>query len=388
MPLLEPLALILIAVGFGAFLVTAPGAAPISSPAATSPSSQGAQSGSTPPSIRPLSTPARPATWRALVEGDTAGAIWSPDGAHLLAWDATTNATPSADHVGLFDAAGKLIRRVDGARPLWLDATRYLVFVGTKARTYTVTSDAATLTSITSDGGEVSNGHGALAVLLTTPPAASSKFYVWTETSGASSALQGVPLTWSADGTELAVWHWTSGTARSAVGYVDVVRWPSLATVISLRGVRSTPEADVVQFSRDGAYLYVGGHIVDIAAATSVPVEHGPTAGAPVWYENNHLVVPDLSDGPATIYDVDGKVVDSLALAGDLLRVSGDGSTLASWDSATGMSIAVLVGSTRLTLIPPGPMQPPYVELSPDGSTIAIVAVPADQFEVDLRSLR
>lgn len=332
---------------------------------------------SLPPSVGPSPT-ASP--WKVLATSDTAGAVWSPDGRWLLVWDQVTNDTPAQRHVSLDDAHGNLVRTFQGENPLWLDARS---FVLTHAgRNYLGTVDSSALTPIapTFSGGVYANGRGALAYETSGPFDASARFVVWTLGGRTTSPVPGVPVAWSRDGTKLAIWHWTSGPSGPTVsGWLEVLGWPGLRSLAAVRDRSASPLGHQTWFDPSGRYLaFLCGGVctLDLTTGTTTLVP-GPSVSSDLnaWNQASQLVVPSLTDGSASVYDVHGVRQAVYPNVGDSATASADGSTVALWFNSAPQPVALLRQGTLRRIDVPGPVQAPIPQLSPDGTGLVVVCV-------------
>ena len=190
-----------------------------------------------------------------------------------------------------------------------------------------------------------------------------------------SRVLPGYASAWSPDGTKLAVWHYVKpvgpqGVGGQPPGWLEVLSWPDLHTVVSLK---SASFSRWMTFDPSGRYLLAGGSshaIVDTTTGQLI----GPTGaavGSAVWDSASNLVA--LDGGSMITYSASGARVATVASAGDSIVSSTDGSTIllyfASAQDTT--PITLIRNGVSRTIAVPGPV--PYgIALSPDGSGVVI----------------
>jgi hypothetical protein len=328
-----------------------------------------------------------PRSWLQLTSADTADAWWSPDSQWLLVASGVTNGTPDQQSIALRDRGGGLVRTMQGSGAEWIDDRTFLVLdrdpsaaVGAMVRTLVGSVDSPTLTPtgppvVNGPGGfetnPVSNGHGAVAYALSGTVGAQSTFAVWTPTA-TSATLPGVPVAWSTDGTQLAVWHQTSSeSSRQAQGWMEVLSWPSLRSVLQLKTEPTFPSGRQVQFDPSGSYLYVNGAFVDLGSGQTIghiAADFDPENGA--WDSADQFLVASRTGGDAGVFDVSGQQVATLGVTGDSFAASADGSLVVNWTMSEARPITLIRGTVvqeRLTV--PGTVQPPMMP-APDGSAL------------------
>jgi hypothetical protein len=325
--------------------------------------------------------------WRVLAASDTAGAEWSPDGRWLLVWDEVTNGTPAERHVSLDDVQGNLVRTISGEDPglldqrsiaVWLDARSFVVTRGGANDLGTV--DSAALMPISPPpftAGVTSSGHGALAYATSANLDGAATYEVWTPTTGATPPRPGVPVSWSRDGTELAVWHWASGTGLHSSGWLEVVSWPDFGSIAADHQNEGLPFA---RFDPTGRYVY-NGYVLDLATGTATTIRPSGEVSSPVWNQASQLVFPSLVDGSAATYDVHGDRQSVVSNVGDSASASADGSTVALWFLAQQLPITLLDQAGQRSFALPGSQQPPDPQLSPDGSGLVVVCAGSSGFQ-------
>lgn len=373
-------AVIVVAVVAGSRLVAVPLA-----PAGGTPS--GATSNS-PASVAPSA-----GAWTVLASGDSAGADWSPGGLWLLVWDEAANGSSTDRHVSLYDADGRLVRTISGVDPgyltprsiaVWVDDQSFVV--ARDGRNYLGSVSGESLTAISAPplaGGVVSSGHGVLAFATGAILNADSSYSVWTAAGEASAPRPGVPVAWSVDGTEIAVWHWVSGQGPGSTGWLEIIRWATMETIATLHEDLGLPFA---RFDPTGRYLYDAGYIVDLRKGSATHVSPDRVVNAPVWNDAGQLLFPS-EDGSVAIYDAQGIKQGTMSGLGDSAAASANGSILAFWYAQQGQPIQVVKNGVRTSLEVPGPIEPPDPALSPDGSRIVAVCVRSNSFAVLLSRL-
>ena len=337
----------------------------------------------------PAAPSPRSGVWQVLTRSDAAGAEWSPDGKWLLVWDAVPNGPPAGRHVSLEDARGNVVRTISGedagmlstrSIAIWVDAHSFLIERG--GINYLGTVEAAVLTPVSPPAfpaGVVSNGHGALAYALTPNLDSSSRFVVWTMTGGATPAQTGVPISWSRDGTELAVWHWSSGSGTSASGWLQVLSWPRLHSIGSRPDAEGAPFA---LFDPQGRYVYDAGRILDLASGKTTTIALSTEVNTPIWNRASQLLFPSSPDGSVSAYDAGGTRQSVTKGLGDSAASSADGSAWAFWFGSSGRPIQVIRNGTTESFDLPGVQAFPDPQVSPDGSGLVVACLVGNSTEV------
>jgi hypothetical protein len=321
--------------------------------------------------------------WKVLTAAAGAGASWSPDGKWLAVWDNVAFPPPATQNLRLIDGAGNLVRSLDGDRLVWLDATQFVLSRGNSSFLGTVGSADLTPIAATFPADALSNNHGAVALTTANPSdTAKTSFVVWTQT-GTSRVVIGEPEAWSPDGTRLAVYHSTAtagphGAAPEPPGWIEVLSWPDLRSVASLKNDSFVRQP--TDFDPSGRYLLVSGFglagysILDLATGKTV-VRAG--TGSPAWDSASDLLVT-ATDGSVTTYPISGGPATTQAGVGDGAASSTDGSTIVlyfSQDYSPSHRPITLIrnGVSRTITVPGGLESNPVV--SPDGSGVVIVCL-------------
>jgi hypothetical protein len=311
-----------------------------------------------------------------------AGASWSPDGKWLAVWDEFVSG--ATQDLRLLDSAGNPVRSLDGDRLVWLDATEFVLSRGNSSLLGSVNSTVLTPMAATIPAGALSNGHGAVAITtvqLLDP--AKTSFIVWTQ-AGTSRAVIGEPEAWSPDGTRLAVWHSTApagprGIGSQDTGWVEVLSWPDLRSVASLKDdllvsvrISFDPSSRYLLLPRIGVSGFL---ILDLATDRTV----GPSGvtGSPAWNSAGDLLVP-ATDGSVTTYPISGGPAVTKVGVGDNAVSSPDGSTIVlyfSQDYSSNPRPITLIrdGVSRAISVPGGLESDPVI--APDGSGVVIVCL-------------
>jgi hypothetical protein len=319
--------------------------------------------------------------WKVLAASAGVGASWSPDGKWLAVWDEFGSG--ATQDLRLLDRAGNPVRSLDGDRVAWLDATRFVLWRASSSFLGSVDSTVLTPTAVTFPADALANNHGAAAITTVQPlDPAKTSFVVWTQ-AGTSREVIGEPEAWSPDGTRLAVWHSTAppgplGIGYLATGWVEVLSWPDLRSVASLKNDSFVRQSS---FDPSGRYLLAfrlglaGFSILDLATGQTV----GPSGvtGSPVWDSSSDLLVA-ASDGSVTTYPISGGPAKTQAGLGDGIASSTDGSTIVmyfSQDYSPNPRPITLIrnGVSRAISVPGGLESAPV--LAPDGSGVVIVCL-------------
>jgi hypothetical protein len=320
--------------------------------------------------------------WKVIAASAGAGASWSPDGKWLAAWDESPSG--AAQDLRLLDRAGNLVRSLDGDRLVWLDATRFVLSRGDSSFLGSVGSADLMPIAATFPKDALSNNYGAVALTTANPSdTAKTTFVVWTE-AGTSRVVLGEPVAWSPDGARLAVWHSTAPEGPQGVGYqptgwVEVLSWPDLSSVVSLKNGSLVPRP--TSFDPSGRYLLVSGlglsgfSVLDLSTGKTV----GPSGvtGSPVWDSTGDLLVP-AADGSVTAYPIAGGAATKWAGVGDVAASSADGSTIVLYFSQDYLSnprpITLIRNGVSRTISVPGGLESDPV-IAPDGSGVVIVCL-------------
>ncbi|MGD0861916.1 MAG: hypothetical protein ABSA21_04065 [Candidatus Limnocylindrales bacterium] len=334
------------------------------------------------PSPPASASPTQLGDWKVLAASAGVGASWSPDGKWLAVWDEF--ATGATQDLRLLNGAGNLVRPLDGDRLVWLDATRFVLSRGNSSFLGSVGSDDLAAIAATFPADALSNDHGAVALTTADPSdTAKTSFVVWTQ-AGTSRVVIGEPEAWSPDGTKLAVYHSTAtagpqGIAPEPPGWIEVLSWPALRSVASLKSDSFVRQP--TNFDPSGRYLLASGFglagysILDLATGETV----GPAAvtGSPAWDSSSDLLVA-ATDGSVTTYPISGGPATTQAGVGDSAASSTDGSTIVLYywaDYSQNPRPITLIrnGVSRQIPVPGGLESDPVV--SPDGSGVVIVCL-------------
>jgi hypothetical protein len=337
---------------------------------------------STSPSLPPASASPTPVgDWKVLAASAGVGASWSPDGKWLAVWDEFVSG--QTQDLRLLDRAGNPVRSLDGDRLVWLNATQFVLSRASSSFLGSVDSTVVTPIASTIPAGALSNNHGAVAITTVQPlDPAKTSFVVWTQ-AGTSRVVIGEPEAWSPDGTKLAVWHSTAppgplGIGYQATGWVEVLSWPDLRSVGSLKSDSFVPQTS---FDPSGRYLLAfhlglaGFSILDLATGQTV----GPSGvtGSPAWDNSGNLLV-SATDGSVTTYPISGVPATTQAGVGDGIASSTDGSTVVLYFSQdyspNPRPIALIRNGVSRRIVVPGGLESAPV-ISPDGSGIVVVCL-------------
>jgi hypothetical protein len=366
------------------FIPSTPGTAVGPSvPAAESPTATVGASLSAAPASEGTATPGQ--TWKTLASSDVAGASWSPDGTWLAVWDSVTNGTPDQRHLRLFDKAGKEVRALDGDQLVWLDSSRFVASKSTEpGRASLGSADSASATAVSADFSDaLTNNHGAVALISLGPDQAKTSFVVWTP-SGTSQAITGEAAAWSADGTRLAVWHYTTppgpGVGAQPSGRVEVLSWPGLSRIASTDVAAGRSP---IVFDPSGRYLAVanssGHQVLDLSNDRMIGPSGASIGDSPVWDRNSKLIVP-AGDGTGlvTSYPIaaGGPPVGHAAL-GDRAASSADGSAILYYFSQREGPVTLIRDGMTRAIEVPGPVQPyqPDPQISANGDVVLVCLV-------------
>jgi hypothetical protein len=357
-----------------------------SPPSAPTAMGAGPNAGSSPTTVSgslpsPSASPTVAGDWKVLAASAGVGASWSADGRWLAVWERLSYG--ATRDLRLLDSSGNLVRSLDGDRVVWLDATRFVLWRASSSFLGSVDSTVLTPTAVTFPADALSNSHGAVAITTAnSSDTAKTSFVVWTQ-AGTSRVVIGEPEAWSPDGTRIAVWHSTAPAGPLGVGYqptgwVEVLSWPDLRSVASLKDdsfVRQT------SFDPSGRYLVVsrlgvaGFSILDLATGRMV----GPSgvAGSPVWDSSSDLLV-SAADGSVTTYPISGAPPTTRAGLGDGVASSTDGSTIVTFFSQDYLPnprpITLIRNGVSRTVSVPGGLESAPV-LASHGSGVVIVCL-------------
>jgi hypothetical protein len=320
--------------------------------------------------------------WKVLAASAGVGASWSADGRWLAVWERLSSG--ATQDLRLLDSSGNLVRSLDGDRLVWLDGTQFVLSGASSSFLGAVDSTVLTPIAVTFPADALSNNHGAVALTTANPSdTAKTSFVVWTQ-AGTSRVVVGEPEAWSLDGTKLAVWHSTAppgplGVGYQTTGWVEVLSWPDLRSVGSLKSDSFVPQP--TSFDPSGRYLLAsrlglaGFSILDLATDQTV----GPSGvtGPPVWDRASDLLVP-AADGSVTTYPISGGPATTQAGVGDNVASSTDGSTIVMYfraDYSQNPKPITLIrnGVSRTITVPGGLESDPVV--APDGSGVVIVCL-------------
>jgi len=285
----------------------------------------------------------------------------------------------------LFDKAGDFIRDLDGNRLVWVDSSRFVLSSDSQPGAgFLGSTGSTTLTPIAANFSDpLSNNHGAVALTNLTSDPANWTFVVWTP-SGTSQAIKGEPEAWSTDGTKLAVWHYTTpgqGVGGQPTGWVEVLSWPDLRSVVSIR--HGSFGRQPMSFDPSGQFLLApqsNDHsILNLATGAMVGPTGTDVGGSPVWDQASDLVAPASGNdtGLVTTYPISGGPAVTQKGLGNTAVSSTDGSTILFYFSQEAGPVTLARRGVPRTIPVPGPVQPyqPDPDLSPDGSGVVIVCL-------------
>jgi hypothetical protein len=372
-----------VALAAAAAIVAALVSVPLVFRPAVLPNASSSPSATTSPSLPAASASPSPiGDWKVLAASTGAGASWSPDGKWLAVWDEFVSG--ATQDLRLLDSAGNPVRSLDGDRLVWLDATEFVLSRGNSSLLGSVDSTGLTPIAVTFPAGALSNNRGAVALTTGQPlDPAKTSFVVWTQAS-TSRVVIGEPEAWSPDGTRIAVWHSTApagplGVGYHATGWVEVLSWPDLRTLGSLKNDSFVPQP--TYFDPSGRYLLAtklglaGLSILDLVTGRTL----GPSGvtGVPAWDRASDLLVA-ASDGSVTTYPTSGGPSTRQAGVGDSVASSTDGSTIILYfwgDYSQNPRTITLIrnGLPRAISVPGGIESAPII--APDGSGVVIVCL-------------
>ena len=326
--------------------------------------------------IAPTALPSRPSpspdAWLTLGPNAT-DAAWSPDGRHLLVWRNGANTTadpadlwidlPDGTNLQVFDGIGGRGAGFAGAG--WIDNTRFVA--GDNGRNVLGTIGSTVLRpfmALVDVETPISNGRGVLAYRTNATYGGGEHYAVWTS-AGSTKPLAGSPVAWSHDGSELVVWHWTSGTGPGSNGWVEIVAWPGLRRIAAWTTENvGLPDPGSLIFDPSDRYFFSAGRVHDLATGTISTIPLGVTSGEVAWTSSPEIVAADFETLRARGYDVTGHQMFETDAVGDSVTASADGSTLVFWSQH----------GTRLTILRDGDerhIDAPIdvaVLISPDGT--------------------
>jgi hypothetical protein len=310
------------------------------------------------------------------------GASWSPDGKWLAVWDAFVSG--QTQDLRLLDSASNPVRSLDGDRLVWLNATQFVLSRASSSFLASVDSTVVTPIASTIPAGALSNNHGAVALTTVQPlDPAETSFVVWTQ-AGTSRVVIGQPEAWSPDGTRLAIWHSTApagprGIGPQDTGWVEVLSWPDLRSVASLKDdllvsphISFDPSSRYVLLPRIGLSGFL---ILDLASGRTV----GPSGvTGPASWDSAGDVLVTAADGSVTTYPISGGPATRQDGVGDSVASSTDGSTVVLYfwgDYSQNPRTITLIrnGVPRAISVPGGIESAPVI--SPDGSGVVIVCL-------------
>ncbi len=337
----------------------------------------------TSPSLPPASaSPTRVGDWKVLAASAGVGASWSPDGKWLAVWNEFVSG--QTRDLRLLDRAGNPVRSLDGDRLVWLNDTQFVLSRASSSFLASVDSTVVTPIASTIPAGALSNNHGAVALTTVQPlDPAETSFVVWTQ-AGTSRVVIGEPEAWSPDGTRLAIWHSTApagprGIGSQDTGWVEVLSWPDLRSVASLKDdllvsphISFDPSSRYVLLPRIGLSGFL---ILDLASGRTV----GPSGvTGPASWDSAGDVLVAAADGSVTTYPISGGPATRQDGVGDSVASSTDGSTVVLYfwgDYSQNPRTITLIrnGVPRAISVPGGIESAPVI--SPDGSGVVIVCL-------------
>ncbi|MFI5259342.1 MAG: hypothetical protein ACHQ01_07015 [Candidatus Limnocylindrales bacterium] len=298
---------------------------------------------------------------------------WSPDGSRFAVIDAAQSGSgpmPPTWTVHMFDRNGAAVATVDAAKFAWVDSNHYVILrfaqsegsPGSGAyRAYFGLVGSISLNSLGVCDWLVAGPSGAVALMLpwdgtiTSPPQ-----YVVVDSNGAMSGPRsGYPISWSRDGSALAVIHpnlaTPSGFGGSAMGWVEVVG-PSGQSIAAARDVEAGTMMPAAAFSPDGMRVAFRD---DTAAATkgeqigvldigSGRLNEISGFGPFTWGTNDKLLFADLSvySWSATSREL------SVYGTGTIVGASGSGLVVIGTETSSDLSVSTLIDSTSGTQPP------------------------------------
>ncbi len=344
-----------------------------------------------------------PGPWSTLQTGSNLTGDFSPDGAYLLVSDAYGWDTSATLYRGT-----EMIRRLDGDSDVvtWIDPTSFLVLRWARdangpeydvvQAAFVAQVDSAKVTRVelpsgVAGGGEaLGNGHGQVAYVtanVVPGDASRDEFRVW---DGATStkAMTGVPMAWSRDGTRLAVLHIVDTSHFQALGWIEILEWPSLKPLFSDRRIR-TPLGDI-GFDPSGRYFgyWSGGPtVLDIETGTTTTI--GPTfdergSDDVAWFDGgtagSQLMIP-LVDNSVSTYSLSGASVGTQPDVGDAVAASADGSLAVGYYGPFGdddpLTIALMTASGSRQVDLPGKIDEIGPTVAPDGQAVFVSVLAA-----------
>jgi hypothetical protein len=322
--------------------------------------------------LTPTPTPTTDPRAVSFATGPSLGVVlWAPDGKTFAVLDQVTAV------IHFFSRAGKSLGDVPGRNMAWIDATKYIVLRWpdsdpSAAQAFIGRVGQTALTQIPGVYYEelVGNGHGAVALVLPSM----NDYVVWSS-GQLSKARSGKPVSWSADGQELALLH------------VDYLTLQASAEVVGLSGQRlaaapslkSFAEGLAVLFSPDGHRVALSAgpgrlpFIVDIATGRTTSVGTTPVVSM-AWASDTRLLTVPGDPFPLSLaaWDLEGKPVQIPAQPADRVDVSSTGVISLVQDNTGTLSELVLLDPPKepATITFLGQCGPVW---SPDGGVAVVV---------------
>lgn len=350
-------------------------------------------------------TPSPHDGWLPLAEAPDAGAVWSPDAAHVLAWTAMPGGPPETNVVELMTRHGEPVHEFDAVTdPVWLDASRFVVY-----RLDWQQDDNGDWYAETGPNGErlglalsgdvgsdelreidlslepaLSNGRSTLA-LSRFDASGTAEFALWRDRLVAP-WRDGRPLAWSAFGGRLLILH-SDELGPGAEGWLEVVESDGTSVWSSDSDVRVSS----AEFDSSGDFLaypvYVARprqprqvpefdlviNVVELGTGTvsSFPAQEN---GMFTWWGEGELIVVGFESSVATNYDRAGNVLASEQVIGPNVSTAADGSAALFYDAELDApELQILREGTLRLLGSPGNMTGPPPRLAPDGSGLLVV---------------
>jgi hypothetical protein len=320
----------------------------------------------------PLLTPIpSPNAWQQL---DSGSAIWAPDSLHFAS---------RSGAVRIYDAAGDVLATQSLRWASWLDNAN-LVGIDPNATFHAQVVDITTGTSSTlvlphDATSAIANGHGAAAFSWPRDhdwPDTHYNYVVWNGQSF-SEPKDGFAQTWSADGSELAVFH-QFDHVRSPSGWVSVVSWPELQTTFADAPPYAAGAVDFDPTSQYLAYATDTGEppatdtflirIVELATGTVADIPRDDY-GVFYWTSSGQLVSVG-QDGVTRTYEPSGVRTATSQESFGAATASEDGSTAVLWNIESDGTMQVIRFGSGSTITAPAGIG--RVSVSPDGSALVI----------------
>lgn len=318
---------------------------------------------------------------------------WAPDGHHLLLVQVTTG-WQGGSQIQIRDAAGRLTGSTIGSAAAWVDSTTIAIATASSGHGSPVGGSTVELVDVTGhqiailpgsyaspdttqgvDGGVlVGSGTGQLAVVVQSGPSFYGATYITWSGHSVTASRQGVPVSFSQDGSKLAVIHPVYGPGGSLgedlAGSLEIVSVPGMHSLASFPHLRIVARSNGVQpdlatsaFSPDGSSLLVSETLVDLTQGTSTKV------GAGGWLPDGTLVT--ASNGQVLRWHGTRSSADARFPAGGIVETSRQGDVVEYFTDGRAPVFLSANGSlSRLSI--PGVASIGDLLISPDGREVAL----------------